>query len=99
MKTTIGQLKRMISEASGPRRFSLGGSRGGPVRFDPARDTIGDVMHAAMQEFGGVGADLGVEDVREGAWLDYVGDKLSDAGVPDDMIDQVQAKFAAGKTK
>ena len=101
MKICLSELRQMIREAAG-RRFSLPGAGGGglrPRRYDPATDTVADVMRAAVDAFHGVAPDLGIDDVADPAFLDWIGDALTDAGVPVEVRQQVKQKLARGQTR
>ena len=63
--------------------FVLGSSR----RAFSAEDTASDLENALRVLLDEVGHDLGAEDYSDDSFLDYAGDAMSDAGVPDAMID------------
>ena len=75
-----------------PRRFSLSDVR---PEFREG-DTAADLERALIQLHGQVGHDLATEDVRDDAFVDYAGDQMSDARVPDDLIDAAQAWLRRG---
>jgi hypothetical protein len=62
-----------------------------PPAFDPNYHTELDVLRAARECFVGVAPDLGVESTRDSAFQDYIGDHMSDAGVPPIIIERVRA--------
>jgi len=107
MKTTVGQLKRLISEGllvevpvgPGVRKpqFAVS-SPGRPPKFDPAVHGLADVMQAVMDEFDGVASDLGVDDIKDPAFIGYIGDQLA-GRVPNDIILQVKAKLERGQSR
>jgi len=111
MKTTISKLKQLINEhllvevpvGSGMRKPQFGLSSGGgglrPAKFDPAVHDLKDVMWAVMDEFAGVASDLGVDDIKDPAFIGYIGDQLTDKGVPNDIILQVKAKLQRGQSR
>lgn len=82
-------------------RFGLSDTGRGPAaKFNPDVHTINDVMDAVMQEFNGVASDLGVDDPSDPAFIDYIGDRLSDVmPLNDDIVDQVVARLKKGKTR
>lgn len=77
-------------------RFGLQGGGPSPARqFDPQVHSLDDVMLAVRDEFAGVAQDLGVDDASDPSFIGYIGDQLSDKGVPEDLIRQVKRKLAA----
>lgn len=101
MKISIKELrqtiKSMLTEmpygpSKHPVKFNLM-SHGPSAKFDPVRDSEEDVYDAAQIAFGQIAHDLGVDDLSDDGFLDWLGDHLSDARVPDDMIDRMLAKF------
>lgn len=96
---TVKELRNVIKEAIRPFGLSSGSGGKMPGRFDPQHHTIDDVMHAVMQEFAGVGNDLGVDDVKDPAFLDYIGTELMDRDVPRDVIQQIKQRLMSGKIR
>lgn len=73
------------------KKFAFGDRR----RFT-AQDTREDLEGALLALFGQVGHEFDTEDPSDDGFVDYAGDQMSDAGVPDDLVDDMQAWLRRG---
>lgn len=62
-------------------------------KFDPGKHTENDVYGACRGLLNDVASDLRVDSADDDAFQDLAGDRMSDAGVPEDMIDRVLARL------
>ena len=62
-------------------------------KVDPEKITEDDVYRACRILLNDVASDLGVDSADDDAFQDLAGDRMSDAGVPEDMIDRVLARL------
>lgn len=76
--------------AAKPKRFDFHNGK-----YNSSTHTIESVKDAVMTEFNGVASDLGVDDTRDEAFIQYVGDALA-GRVPRETLDQIKAWLASG---
>lgn len=68
----------------------------GRPRWDALRYSETDLKAALRELHGALGHDLGSNDPSDDAFVDYAGDVMSDARVPFDLVDEMQAWLRAG---
>lgn len=78
--------KIMLQERVHTGRFTV------DTKFNPHVYNVDDVYHAAMDEFYGVGSDLGTQDSSDPIFVGYVMDKFA-GNVPRDIMDAVRTKL------
>lgn len=59
--------------------------------YDPALHNDSDIRQALQGLLDAVASDLGCDDLKDPGFLDYMGDTLSDHGVPHDAIERARA--------
>jgi hypothetical protein len=64
-----------------------------PGRWQEGMTIEDDIIPALRQLLEGVASDLGVDDMRDDAFIDYARDRLADAKVPHEIIDQAIARI------
>lgn len=62
----------------------------GTVKWNPAKHDVAALQDALEDLFQVVGSDLGVDDMRSSAFIDYAGDHMVDAHVPRPLIDKAK---------
>ena len=65
--------------------------------YDPSAHDLDSLTRSCHVYFDGVGHDLGTEDITDDAALDLLGDRLSDVGIPGEVIDRVVTKKNLGR--
>jgi len=64
-------------------------------RFKPERHTEAQLWSAVTAEFQNVANGLGVDTMDAPGFLDYIGDRMSDADVPADMLERIRERCCA----
>lgn len=75
-------------------KFRLDDARRRP--FSAQEDTRDDLESALLALFNQVGHEFDTGDPSDDGFVDYAGDQMSDAGVPVDLIDDMQAWLRRG---
>ena len=102
MKIKISELKKIIIKEAGfnngnrPSKINrLDFSTGQLNQYNAELHSDDDVYRACMDLFNSIGPDLALEteDPSDPAFIDYVGDTMTDAGIPYELIDNVILKL------
>ena len=81
---------------------------GSTRKYNPQVDTIDELVAGALDVWNAVGYDIiagsydeetNVEDPRNPAFLNYIGDMMSDVGVPTDVNDRVKQRLSKGQLR